>query len=61
MTDNIIKHPKADELIDEQTWNFRDGSTIAIKAGEGKPLTVQAAIYLLQDVQFRINKMMYSE
>lgn len=57
--DNILKHPKADELTDESTWDFKDGSTVTIKSGEGKPLTVQAAIYLLQDVQFRINSMMY--
>lgn len=58
---DVLKHPKADEFTDEQAWNFKDGSTVTIKSGEGKPLTVQAAIYLLQDVQFRINKMMYRE
>lgn len=58
---DVLKHPKADDVLGEQTWNFLDGSSLAIKAGEGKPLTVQSAIYLLQDVQFRINKMMYRE
>lgn len=56
---NVVKHPNADDLEDEVTYKSKDGSSVTIKAGEGKPLTVKDAIYLLDDAKFRIHKMMY--
>lgn len=55
---DVLKHPNADDFSDEQTWTFPDGSSVTVKSGEGKPLTVANAVYLLADVQYTLHKMM---
>lgn len=56
---DILEHPMA--LAKEKSWDFLDGSKVWIEAAPGKSLTVCECIYMLNDIQFRILKMMYEE
>lgn len=52
---DILEHPMA--LA--ESWDFLDGSKVWIEAAPGKSLTVCECIYMLNDIQYRIHKMMY--
>jgi hypothetical protein len=54
----ILEHPKAEELAKEKPFDFPDGSSVLITAGEGEYLTVAKAVYMLEDVKYRILQMM---
>jgi hypothetical protein len=56
----ILDHPKAG-YSGEQVWDFPCGSKLTIKEGDGNPLTVAHAIYLLENVKFQILTMMMKE
>lgn len=56
---DILEHPRA--LSKEKSWDFADGSKIWIEGAPDKPLTVCEVIYMLDDVKFRIHKMMYED
>lgn len=56
----ILEHPTV-EYAKEKPWDFPDGSSILITVGEGQHLTLQKAIYMLDDVKFRIHKMNYEQ
>ena len=51
----VVKHPLADEKQNETTYSFVDGGSITIRNPEGEVLTVKDAMYMLQELQFRIN------
>ncbi len=55
----ILEHPKL--LAKEKAWDFPDGSKVWIEAAPGQNLTVYKAVYMLDDVKFRIHSMMYRE
>lgn len=56
---DILEHPRAH--VKEKAWDFKDGSKLWIEAAPGGHLTVCEAIYMLDDVKFRIHSMMYKE
>lgn len=56
----IIPHPCMD-FSTEETWEFPDGSSVTLKAGEGKHLTAALAVYLLEDVKFQIHLMLRAD
>jgi hypothetical protein len=55
----ILEHPNAIPTED-QPWNFPDGSSVFMKAPDGQRLTVSQAIYMLEDIKFRILSMTYN-
>ena len=57
---DIIKHPDAD-YDGKKTYEFSDGSSIIIKSGEPRGVTAAEAIYMLDDVKYRIHKMMHGD
>lgn len=52
----ILNHP--DAFAKEKPFDFPDGSSIMITAAEGDHLTVSKAVYMLEDVKYRILQMM---
>lgn len=56
---DILEHPRA--FAKEKAWEFKDGSKVWIEAPPGGHLTVCEAIYMLDDVKFRIHSMMRAE
>lgn len=58
---DVLDHPYKKELAEEKAWDFPDGSSVLIKAGEGHNLTVSQAVYMLEDVKHRIMLMMHDE
>lgn len=55
---DILDHPYKQELAEDRAWDFPDGSSILITAGENQHLTVSQAVYMLEDVKYRILQMM---
>lgn len=55
----ILEHPRA--FAKEEAWTFKDGSKVWIEPAPGEHLTVCEAIYMLDDVKFRIHSMMRRE
>jgi hypothetical protein len=55
----ILTHPKCPAK--EKAWEFPDGSKVWIESGPDKNLTVCQAIYMLDEVKFRIHSMMHDE
>jgi len=53
---DILEHPKA--FAKEKAWDFADGSKLWIESAPDKHLTICESIYMLEDVKFRILKMM---
>lgn len=53
---DILQHPNSDAK--EKAWEFADGSKVWIEAAPDKYLTVCEAIYMLEDVKWRILAMM---
>lgn len=53
---DILEHPRA--YAKEDAWEFADGSKVWIEAAPGSHLTACEAIYMLEDVKFRILQMM---
>ncbi len=56
---DILEHPQA--FAKEKSWDFADGSKVWIEAAPGKHLTVCETIYMLDDIKYRIHKMMYEQ
>lgn len=57
---DIIRHPDAD-YNGQETYNFPDGSSIILKSGETRGVTAAEAVYMLDDVKYRIHKMMHGD
>lgn len=53
---DILDHP--DKFAKDKAWEFPDGSSILITAGENQHLTVSQAVYMLEDIKYRILQMM---
>jgi hypothetical protein len=61
MPDNILPFP-VNEGMRKQVFTSACGSTVTIEVpAHERPLTVEQAIYLLSDAQYRIHMMMYKE
>jgi hypothetical protein len=45
---SVVKFPKS---ASEETFTFPCGSSVSLNCGEGRPLTVAVAIYLLEQVK----------
>ncbi len=56
---DVIDHP--DKFTRDKAWPFADGSSVVILAPEGQHLTVCEAVYMLEDVKYRILKMMHED
>lgn len=56
---DILEHPNA--LASEKPFAFPDGSNILITAGDSGILTVAQAVYMLDEVKFRIHTMMKAD
>lgn len=56
---DILEHPNAFEA--EKPFDFPDGSSILITAGDTGFLTVAQAVYMLDEVKFRIHTMMKAD
>lgn len=55
----VVQHPMAEEKHNETTYRFVEGGSVTIRNPEGEVLTVKDAVYMLQDLLFRINCDMY--
>lgn len=53
---DIIDHPNA--LAEEKPFDFPDGSSILITSGDRGFITVEQAVYMLDQVKYRIHRMM---
>lgn len=56
---DILEHPN--NLASEKPFNFPDGSSVLIRAGDTGILTVAQAVYMLDEVKFRIHTMMKAD
>lgn len=52
---DVLRHPLADDKQNETTYHFVEGGSVTVRNPEGQVLTVKDAIYMLQELQFRIN------
>ena len=56
---DILEHPNA--IASEKPFYFPDGSSILLTAGDTGVLTVAQAVYMLDEVKFRIHTMMKAD
>jgi hypothetical protein len=57
----ILSHPTIGEYSKKETFSFEDGGSITLEVGPNNRLSYKEAIYMLEDVKFRIMTMMYRE
>lgn len=56
----ILSHPKKDELTDEQSFEYAEG-TVIIRTKDGSPLDLKMAKWLLDSTAFYIMKLSFEE
>ncbi len=52
---DIIEFPNAVEA--DQEFGFIDGSSVIIKAGDAGIITLAQAVYMLDEIKYRLHKM----